>query len=89
MKISERQGILYETIGYLEEESLATVKVWTIAGLSLFFVIVFTVVEAWLFILYNEDYHPFKDIIVDLKKDKKTIIKTNENIPMNETDGLM
>ena len=83
MKISERQGILYETIGYLEEESLATVKVWTIAGLSLFFVIIFTVVEAWLFILYNNKYHPFKHILLDMNN-KKNHINNDKNIPMND-----
>ena len=83
MKISERQGILYETIGYLEEESLATVKVWTIAGLSLFFVIIFTVIEAWLFILYNDKYHPFKNILLDMDS-KKTNNTNDENIPMND-----
>ena len=86
MKISERQGILYETIGYLEEESLATVKVWTIAGLSLFFVIVFTVVEAGLFILYNNKYHPFKNILHDMenKENKENDINDDRNIPMND-----
>ena len=83
MKISERQGILYETIGYLEEESLATVKVWTIAGLSLFFVIIFTVIEAWLFILYNNKYHPFNNILLDIDS-KKNNINNDENIPMND-----
>ena len=86
MKISERQGILYETIGYLEEESLATVKVWTIAGLSLFFVIVFTVIEAGLFILYNNKYHPFKNILLDMdsKENKENNNNDDRNIPMND-----
>ena len=83
MKISERQGILYETIGYLEEESLATVKVWTIAGLSLYFVIIFTLVEAWLFILYNNKYHPFKHILLDMNS-KKNNINNDKNVPMND-----
>ena len=86
MKISERQGILYETIGYLEEESLATVKVWTIAGLSLYFVIIFTLVEAWLFILYNNKYHPFKNILLDMdsKENEENDINDDRNIPMND-----
>merc|ERR1712051_725077 len=83
MKISERHRILYETIGYLEEESLAKVKVWTIAGLSLYFVIIFTVVEAWLFILYNNKYHPFNNILLDIDS-KKNNINNDENIPMND-----
>ena len=85
MKISERQGILYETIGYLEEESLATVKVWTIAGLSLYFVIIFPLVEAWLFILYNNKHHPFKNILLDMdsKENKENDINDDRNIPMN------
>jgi hypothetical protein len=83
MKISERQGLLYETIGYLEEESLATVKVWMIAGLSLFFVIIFTLVEALLFILYNNKYHPFKNILLDMEG-KENNNRDDSNIPMND-----
>ena len=83
MKISERQKILYETIGYLPEELWASVEVWKIAGLSLYFVIIFTVVEAWLFILYNNKYHPFKHILLDMNS-KKSNINNDKNIPMND-----
>ena len=83
MKISERQKILYETIGYLPEELWASVEVWKIAGLSLCFVIIFTVIEAWLFILYNDKYHPFKNILLDMDS-KKTNNTNDENIPMND-----
>ena len=81
MKISERQKILYETIGYLPAELWASVEVWKIAGLSLYFVIILTVIEAWLFILYNNKYHPFKNILLDSKKNN---INNDKNIPMND-----
>ena len=83
MKISERQNILYETIGYLPEELWASVEVWKIAGLSLYFVIISTVIEAWLFILYNNKYHPFKNILLDMEG-KENNNRDDSNIPMND-----
>ena len=75
--------MLYETIGYFPEELWASVEVWKIAGLSLYFVIIFTVVEAGLFILYNNKFHPFNNILVDMNS-KKNNVNNNENIPMND-----
>ena len=48
------------------------------AGLSFYFVVIFTVIEAWLFTMYNEDYHPFKDIIIGMKRKEKNV-KNSEN----------
>ena len=61
---------MYATIGYLPEEQEAYLKVWYIAGISLNCVIVFTFLEARLFILYNEKFHPFNNIIKDLNEVK-------------------
>ena len=82
IKITERHNILYETIGYLPEEQEAYVKVWYIAGISLGCVIVCTVIEAGLFLLYNEKFHPFKNIIKKLSEVKGQEIELpQQNLP--------
>ena len=73
MKITTRHNILYESIGYLPEEQESFINVWLLAGISLFCVILFTCFEAMLFILYNEKYHPFANIIVNQKINDETI----------------
>ena len=81
IKISERHWILYETIGYLPEEQTAYEHVWIIAGSSLAFVIFGTILEAFLFIIYNERVHPFKNIIIDLITTEKQNV---DNVLMND-----
>ena len=73
MKITTRHNILYESIGYLPEEQESFINVWLLAGISMFCVILFTLFEAILFILYNEKYHPFANIIVNQKINDETI----------------
>ena len=50
-----------------------------IAGISLAFVIFGTLLEAFLFIIYNEIVHPFKNIIIDLRTKKQNV----DSISMN------
>ena len=54
---------MYNSIGYLPEEHQAYEKVWMLISISVIFVIVGTFVEAFAFILYNENFHPFSNII--------------------------
>ena len=57
-------------------------KVWYIAGISLGCVIVCTVIEAGLFLLYNEKFHPFKNIIKKLSEVKGQEIELpQQNLP--------
>ena len=73
---------MYATIGYLPEEQEAYLKVWYIAGISLSCVIVFTFLEAGLFILYNEKFHPFKNIIKNLSEvNGQETMKTEIELP--------
>ena len=81
MKISERHVILYETIGYLPEEQTSYENVWIIAGVSLAFVTCGTILEAFLYMIYNERVHPFKNIIIDLRTTEKLNV---QNVSMNE-----
>ena len=81
MKISERHVILYETIGYLPEEQTSYENVWIIAGVSLAFVTCGTILEAFLYMIYNERVHPFKNIIIDLRTTEKLTV---QNISMND-----
>ena len=77
IRISERHNILSNSIGYLPEEQKAYEDVWMIASISLVCVILCSIMEAILFLLYNRRFHPFKNIIVDIKPHQ------SENISMN------
>ena len=81
IKISERHDILYETIGYLPEEQTSYEQVWIIANSSLVFVIIGTILEAILFVIYNEKVHPFKNIIIDFITAEKQAV---DNVIMND-----
>ena len=61
--ITKRHNILYDSIGYLPEEQQAYEKVWRIAAISLFYVIIGTILEAVFFVLYNAKFHPFAKIL--------------------------
>ena len=63
IKITDRHSILYHSIGYLPEEHQAYGKVWMLISISVICVIVGTIVELFAFISYNENLHPFSNII--------------------------
>merc|ERR1739848_155080 len=76
INISIRHDFLYNSIGYLDKEQEAYENVWIISALSLTFVLLSTLMETWLFIVYNQKCHPFKDIIVGIETendDKQSI----------------
>ena len=54
---------MYNSIGYLPEEHQAYEKVWMLISISVIFFIVGTIMELFAFILYNETFHPFSNII--------------------------
>ena len=77
IKISERHNILSNSIGYLPEEQKAHEDVWIITSISLVCIILSSITEAMLFILYNGRFHPFKNIIVDIKQHQSKDISMN------------
>ena len=76
-KISERHEILYNSIGYLSEEQKAYERVWTLATLSLAFMIIGTTMEIVLFLLSNAKFHPFSQILSE--PPKSTIIQQSQS----------
>ena len=54
---------LKQTIGYLKNELESFLTVQYILFGSLTYMIVGSLLEGWLFYLYNEKYHPFKKIL--------------------------
>ena len=54
---------LEQTIGYLENEQESFLTVQYILFGSLAYMIVGSLLEGWLFYLYNEKFHPFKKIL--------------------------
>ena len=54
---------LKQTIGYLENEHESFLTVQYILFGSLAYMIVGSLLEGWLFYLYNEKFHPFKKIL--------------------------
>ena len=54
---------LKQTIGYLENEHESFLTVQYILFGSLAYMIVGSLLEGWLFHLYNEKFHPFKKIL--------------------------
>ena len=63
--MQERHTLLYETIGYLEEEQIALTRGYGILIGSFAFIVLGTVLEAISFWLYNGKWHPFANILVD------------------------
>ena len=54
---------LERTIGYLENEQESFLTVHYILFGSLVYMILGSLLEGWLFYLYNEKFHPFKKIL--------------------------
>ena len=64
IEISDRQRFLDATIGSFEEEDLANRHAWFILALSYLYLLLCFLLQVFFFILYNEKFHPFKDILV-------------------------
>ena len=70
-KMQERNDILSQTIGYLDEEQDTLVRGYCLLFGSFAAVIVGSCLEAWFFWLYNGSCHPFANILKDpLDEDK-------------------
>ena len=63
-KIQERHEFLEDTIRYFPEEHDAFFKAWIYFDLSLGFVFIGTFLQWFFFMLYNRNFHPFKDIFI-------------------------
>ena len=64
-KIQERNTFLWTTIGYLDKEYEALITGYVLLGLSVFWIIVGGIAEAFFFSLYNGKFHPFANILLD------------------------
>ena len=62
--IQERNEFLRNSIGFLKEEELALLNVWKFFDGSLAFLLLATFFQWIFFMLYNQNFHPFKDIIM-------------------------
>ena len=61
-KIQDRHEFLTDTIGYFPEEQEAFFNAWIYFDLSLGFMFIGTFFQWFFFMLYNRNFHPFKDI---------------------------
>ena len=63
--MQERNDILSQTIGYLDEEQDTLVKGYCLLFGSFAGVVIGSCLEAWFFCLYNGTWHPFANILKD------------------------
>lgn len=64
-KMKERQEILLNSIGVLDEEANAMITGYFILSISIFWVLVGGFTEAFFFSLYNGRCHPFANILAE------------------------
>ena len=62
-KIQERHIFLTNTIGFLPDEQVAYLNSWLIFETSILFWFSGTLLQWFFFMLYNQKFHPFKDIL--------------------------
>ena len=76
-KMQERHNILFQTIGYLDEEQDALVRGYRLLFGSFAIVIIGSCLEAWFFWLYNGSCHPFAKILKDPLDENKCKFSTS------------
>ena len=76
-KIQERHVFLFNTIGYLQEEQDAYFNVWLYFDLSLGFMCIGSLYQWIFFMLYNQKFHPFADITMNIESYELTSDKLN------------
>ena len=64
IEISDRQQFLDATIGSFIDENLAFKKAWFVLALSYLYLVICFLLQVFFFDLYNEKFHPFKDILI-------------------------
>ena len=74
--MQERNDILSQTIGYLDEEQDTLVRGYCLLFGSFAAVIVGSCLEAWFFWLYNGSCHPFANILKDPLDENKCKFST-------------
>ena len=78
--ITERHMFLETTIGYLEKEHESFLRVQIILFGSLAYMIVGSILEGLLFILYNKKFHPFTKILdPDEEIELQTVLDKPDN----------
>ena len=65
--ITERHNNLWNSIGALEEERVAFIKVWCLFMGSFAFMVIAAILQFVFFQLYNWKYHPFSKITIETK----------------------
>ena len=75
-KMQERNDILSQTIGYLDEEQDTLVRGYCLLFGSFAAVIVGSCLEAWFFWLYNGSCHPFANILKGYSNEDKCKLMT-------------
>ena len=73
--ISQRHHHLLETIGALEQESMAYAQIWQILIGCYVFLVLGTIFETIAFLSYNERYHPFGNILKPSKIEEYEMIQ--------------
>ena len=83
-KIVERHEFLLNSIGVLEQEVQAyqDVQIWM--GLSTLYLVLATIMEMVLFWLYNQNYHPFADIL-DVKEDEQEMKELRGEVEVGQS----
>ena len=66
--MQERHDILSRTIGYLDKEQEALDKGYILLIGSSVTMVVGSLLQILFFYLYNRPFHPFANILVDVKK---------------------
>ena len=65
MKIKERHDILWNSIGHFEEEQFAYSSVGKLFFGSLTYICAGNLLASYIFCLYNNEYHPFRNILIN------------------------
>ena len=98
INVSKRHNILLNSIGVFPEETEAYQKIQLMTGLGYSLLVVLTLVQVWLFYLYNGRFHPFAKIAMkepksendQSGKDDEPIVFlniTDENQGINEDNN--
>ena len=66
--VEMRHDFLWNSIGYLEKEAESIDVIRKLLRGSIIYLVVGTILQGFLFYLYNEKFHPFKEILNNQSK---------------------
>ena len=75
-KMEERHEVLWNSIGYLQEEQDALDRGKLIRNTSLSCVIIGSIIETIFFSLYNNKFHPMADILKEVEPEGNFGVRT-------------